>query len=127
MSCGRPKKICSGSMRHRIKIVRRVLGTSSHYSAEPVYTRTIVLTTRAQIKTKGGTTEFNRINVDGSEVSHVFTIRAPRSLRVDSRDQVEDAAGNLYAILRVEDENEFGENLIIYAARWGEKQREAAV
>lgn len=125
MTCGRPKKICAGSMRHRISVIRRELGAPAHGSAEASYTPTTLLTTRAQIETKGGTTEFNRVVIDGQNVSHVFTIRHT-SVALDSRNMIEDAAGNLYRILKVENPNEFNDYLKLYCVRSGEETRKAA-
>ena len=116
---------CAGSLRHRISVVRRVLGAPLHGSAEPEYTRTAVLTARAMIETKGGTTEFNRIVVDGESVSHVISIRFP-SVEIDARDQIEDAAGNLYRIMKVENPNEYGDLLKLYCSRTGEENRKGA-
>lgn len=123
--CARPK-ICSGSLRHRITIERRSLLSATPGSAEPNYDYTTVHTCRANIKTKGGVSQWNKVEVNGETVSHVFTIR-PTSTSIDIRDRVRDMAGNLYAILSIEDTDEFGDQIVIYAARQGAETRRAAL
>jgi len=124
MSCGRDKRACAGSMRHRVSVIRRQMSAPVFGSAEPVYSRTVALTTRAKIETKSGTTEFNRVVIGDQTVTHVITIRHTKT-SIDSRDQVSDASGNLYSILKVENPNEANDELRLYCARSGEVQRKA--
>lgn len=116
-SCARPK-ICSGALRHRVTIERRTLGASDPGSAEAGYDYAVVHSCRAEIKTKGGVSEFGKIEINGTKVSHVLTIRHTRT-EIDVRDRVRDMTGNLYAILAVENVNEIGDFLKIYCARQG--------
>lgn len=125
MSCGRPKKICAGSMRHRISVLERVLSAPEYGSAEPVYSQAIKLSTRAMIETKAGTTEFNRVSVGDQAVTHIITIRHTNTV-IDVRDQVSDASGNLYQIMMVENPNEYDDTLKLYCARSGQDDRKAA-
>lgn len=123
--CARPK-ICSGALRHRVTVERRSLDAPIPGSAEAGHTYTVVLTTRAEIKTKQGVSEFNRVEINGTRVSHVMTIRAT-TVAIDIRDRVRDSAGNLYAILSVEDIDQAGDFFKLYCARQGADTRSASL
>ncbi|MEQ8823839.1 MAG: head-tail adaptor protein [Filomicrobium sp.] len=125
MKCRR-KKMCSGSLRHRITLERRSLTASSPGSAEAEYTYTTFHTCRANIKTKGGVSEFNKIEVDGTKVSHVVTIRHTKTV-FDTRDRLRDASGNLYTILSIENSDEYDDQLVLYCANQGAETRRAAL
>lgn len=124
-ACARPK-ICSGSLRHRITVERRTLQPASVGSAEPEFDYSTVHTCRAHIETKGGVSQWNKVEINGTQVSHVFTIR-PTSTRIDIRDRIRDIGGKLYAILSIEDQDEFGDLLKLYCALQGDETRRAAL
>ena len=124
-ACARPK-ICSGELRHRITIERRTLGAASPGSAEAEYAYTELHNCRAQIKTKGGVSEFSKIEINGKQVSHVITIRHTSTV-IDIRDRVRDAGGNLYAILSIENQDEFNDYLVLYCARQGNEDIRAVL
>lgn len=90
-----------GEMRWSLQVVRRVTTTPAPWSAEVDHTYTPVITTRAKADTKQGVAEFNRVMIEGKEVTHVFTIRFT-TIPFDVRDRLRDAVGNLYQILSVE-------------------------
>jgi hypothetical protein len=123
--CARPK-FCSGSLRHRITIERRTLGASSPGSAEAQYGYETKHTCRANIKTKGGVSEFSKIEINGTSVSHVLTIRHTNT-SIDIRDRVRDMAGNLYSILSIENQGEFNDYLVLYCARQGSEDVRAVL
>jgi hypothetical protein len=125
MSCGRPKGVCSGSLRHRITVERRALLSALPGSAEVRHDYTTVLSAKAEIKTKQGTSLYNSVEINGKKVSHVITIRYT-STAFDIRDRVRDGSGNLYAILSIEDVDNYHDWMRLYCALQGAETREAA-
>lgn len=125
MGCGRPKWVCSGSLRHRITVERRALLSPLPGSAEAQYDYTTVFSAKAEIKTKQGTSLYNQVEIDGKKVSHVLTIRYT-STAFDIRDRVRDGSGNLYAILSIEDVDNYHDWMRLYCALQGAETREAA-
>lgn len=125
MAC-KSNKTCASKMRHRITIVRRSLDTFAPHSVAPGHSYTTVLTTRAEIKTKGGTNEFNKVVIGKEEVSHTFMMRAT-SIAFDARDRVRNAQGELFKILKVEDVAERGDWLKIFAAKEGDETRKGTL
>lgn len=126
MSCGRPKGVCSGSLRHRITVERRSLDSPMPGSAEIEHSYQPLFTTKAEIKTKQGSSQWNQVEINGQKVSHVLTLRYT-STRFDIRDRVRDGAGNLYSILSVENSDEANDWLKIYCSLAGHESREAAL
>jgi len=124
MSC--KPKICAGNLRNAITIERRTLDNAAPGSAEPVHTYAVVFAARAEIKTKSGVSEFNRVEINGLRVSHAITIRHT-SIAFDIRDRVRDAAGNLYTILAVENVDERDDWLKLHCAGQGSDERASAL
>ncbi len=111
--------ICAGSLNSPISIVRPRLVSAAPGSADPVREYTTVLSPRAQVKTKGGSSEWSRVEINGRRVTHVFTIRFTR-VPFDVRDMLQDPEGNLFAILQIEDVDEQHRWFRVYAAKLGD-------
>lgn len=90
-----------GALRWTVQVVRRVTTTPQPFSAEAGHAYTPVLTTRAEVSTRQGVSEFNRVTIKDKVVTHVFTIRFT-TIPFDVRDRLRDAVGTLYEILSVE-------------------------
>ena len=118
MNCKGPK-ICAGALRHSITIERRALIAAEPGSAEPVHSYTPVLAPRAEIKTRAGASEWSRVEINGTKVSHVITIRYT-AIAFDIRDRVRDYAGNHYTILAIENVDEASRWLRLHCARAGD-------
>lgn len=102
-----------------MSVVRRALLPPMPGSAEARHAYSTVLSTRANVRTMSGTTEWNTIVVDGKQVSHVWTMRFTR-IPFDVRDRIKDAEGNLYQIMKVENPNLSNRELKIYTAKVGQ-------
>lgn len=98
------KKICPSALRHTISIVERAMATPAPGSVAPGYNETVISTMRAAIETKNGVSEFNRIEIGGERVSHVFLVRAS-SVAFDTRHRIR-RGGNDYQILQIENIDE---------------------
>lgn len=115
-------KVCAGDLRHGITIVRRSLESAAPGSAEPVLVYATVFTTRAAIKTKAGTTLWNRVEINGQKASHEMTIRWT-SIAFDIRDRVRDAAGTLYQILSIDNVDERDDWFRLMCAKLGDDDK----
>ncbi len=124
MSCKR-RKTCSGALRYRITVERRSLGHGTPGSAEPRHSYATVLTARADVKTKAGSSQFNQVEIDGEKATHVMTIRHT-TIAIDARDRVRDVRGNLYKILSIENPEMRDDQLKLYCALTGHETRIAA-
>lgn len=87
-----------------VQIVRRRLMQPTLGQAEPRQSFDVVMTTRAESSTRSGDTEFSSVNVNGVSATDTFTFRWT-TIKIDTRDYVRDARGNLYKILSVENVN----------------------
>lgn len=111
-----------GSMRWTIQIMRRSMVTPQPYDSEVDHGYAVVLTSRAHCKTRGGTSEFNRVVINNTAVTHTFTIRFT-SIPIDIRDRVVDTQRNMYTILAVEPVDEARVWLRLHCARAGSIDR----
>jgi Phage head-tail joining protein len=94
-------------------------------TAEPKHVYSTLFTTRADVKTKGGQSEFARVDINGKTVTHTFGIRYT-TIPFDTRHRLRDARGQLYQILKVEDVDMANRELRIYCASQGNENVEAA-
>lgn len=113
------------SKTYGIEVVRRSLRPPAPGSAEARFDYTRVFGTRAEVKTRSGTSEFGRIEFGGKTVTHTFTIRWT-SIPFDTRDRVRNAAGQLWQILHVEDVDLKRIDLRIHCANIGADDLAAA-
>lgn len=114
-----------GSQNVSVQILRRELMQPLPGSAEPRWDYTVLFTTRAQVTTKAGKSEFAQVVVDDQKASHIFKIRYT-TIQFDVRHRVRDALGGLYKILSIDNENMQNRWLIITATATGDEDREAA-
>lgn len=89
------------SKQYTIQVVRRSLLTPEPGSVEARHGETVLLTTRAKVKTTGAS-EWAQVDVDGEKVTHTFTIRYT-TIEFDIRDRVRDARGHLWKILKIDE------------------------
>lgn len=122
MSC--KPKLCLGDLKHGIEIVRRSLVSAAPGTAEPAHEYVPVFATRAQIKTKSGVSQWNRVEIDGKSVTHTMTIRYT-PISFDVRDRVR-AGGELFAILAIENVDEANDWLRLHCALAGAETAAAA-
>ena len=106
-------------------VMRRMLLPSLPGSAEPRHDYTTVLTTRAAVKSRQGATEFAAVDIKGVAVTHTFTIRYT-NIRIDVRDRLRDARGQLYQILSVENVDLRDRDMRIHCSNQGLETVEAA-
>ena len=123
MSC--KPKLCLGDLKSMITVERRSLASAAPGSAEPVHNYEPLFRVRAQIKTRAGVSEFNRVEINGTIVTHAVTIRHT-TIPFDIRDRVRDGAGNLYSVLSIENVDERNEWQKLYCARQGHEAQAAA-
>lgn len=114
-----------GDLQTSIQVVRRDLRVPSPGSAEPRHAYAVILTTRAQVKSRTGATEFSRVDINGKQSTHTFTIRWT-SLPFDVRHRVRDARGQLFQILSVENVDLGNEWMRIHCSNQGSDEVEAA-
>ena len=107
-----------------IQVQERAI-TSTIGSAEPKHAYTTKFTTRADVKSKGGQSEFARVDINGKTVTHTFSIRYT-TIPFDVRDRIRNAQGQLFQILRVEDVDLANRELRIHCASQGNENVEAA-
>ena len=88
--------------RYTIEVVEAKLLSPLPGSAEPRRDYEILFTTRADVKTMAGKSEFAQVDIKGERVTHVFSIRYT-TIPFDARCLVRDAVGSLYKILSVDD------------------------
>lgn len=110
--------ICLGDLNARIEIVRRSLQSAAPGIAEPVHSYAPVFAVRARIQTKAGASEFSRVEINGTRVTHHITIRHT-SIAFDIRDRVRDGSGSLYSILSIENMDEGNRWFRLFCAKQG--------
>ncbi len=84
-----------------ITVQRRALLPPEPGSAAARHEYTDVFTTRAEVTSRSGKSEWAQVDIDGKKASHTFTIRFT-TIEFDVRDRVRDATGALFQILSVE-------------------------
>jgi head-tail adaptor len=115
-----------GSMDITMQIMRRDLLQPVPGSAEPRHSYTPILTTRAAVTTMAGTTEFSRVDINGTRVTHRFTIRYT-TIPFDVRNRIRDARGKLYQILSVSNVDLANKLMHIHCANIGDETVAAAL
>lgn len=108
-----------------IHVETRVTRTPAPGSAEPRHRYEHKFTTRADPKSHSGVSEFAKVSVKDTAVTHTFAINYT-NLKFDIRDRIRDARGNLYQILKVENVDNADIELRIFCAETGDKHVEAA-
>ena len=84
-----------------VQVVRRTLLPPTPGSAAPRHSYTAILTTKAEVKSRSGATEWANVEIGGERATHTFTIRYTM-VPFDARDRLRDATGQLYRILSIE-------------------------
>lgn len=107
-----------------IQVVRRSLLPPDPGESEARHTYSTVLTTRAAVKS-AGSSQWASVDVDGTKVTHTFTIRFTR-LSFDKRDRVRDVRGQLYQILTIDNVDLANREYRIQCALTGNESAEAA-
>lgn len=114
-----------GGMNVTVQVVRRALVAPVPGSAEPRHDYTVLFTTQAKVQSRTGTSEFNRVEVNGKIATHTFTIRYT-TLAFDMRDRVRIVGGGLFQILSIENVDLQNQWFKIHAASMGNDDMEAA-
>lgn len=110
---------------YTIQVCERHLLPPLPGSAEPRHTHVPIFTTRANVTTRGGASEFAAVDINGRKVTHTFAIRFT-TLTPDVRHVVRDARGQLYQILAVENKNNVDREYLLHCANQGDETQEAA-
>lgn len=110
---------------YTIEIVRPALLPPLPGSAEPRREFTRVFTTRANVKSMGGKSEFSRVDIGGKLVTHKFSIRYT-TIPFDVRDMVRDARGALYSILKIDDVDLRNREFVLMCASQGSEEMAGA-
>ncbi len=84
-----------------ISVVRRSLLAPDPGKAGARHGYTTVFTTRAEVKSRSGSSEWAQVDIDGKKVSDTFVIRYT-TIAFDARDRVRDATGHIWQILAIE-------------------------
>ena len=108
-----------------IEIVERTLLTPGPASAEPRHSYKPIITTRANVKAQSGTSEYAALVIDGTAVSHTFTIRYT-TIPIDIRNRIRDARGKLYQVLKVVNVDERNREIRIFASAIGHEDIRAS-
>lgn len=108
-----------------VQVVRRSLLTPMLGLAEPRHDYAVVFTTRAEVKSRTGSSEWGQVEVDGRKATHTFTIRYT-TIAFDVRDRLRDARGQLYQIPAVENVDLGNREIRISAASQGAESAPAA-
>jgi hypothetical protein len=114
----------NGDLTAYINMIHRTLMSAEPGLAEPEHTYDTLWSTKANIKTKGGSSQFSRVEIDGTKVSHVVTIKYT-SLEIDIRNRIRDGKGTLYSILAVENVDEANQWIRMYCAVAGAEDRKS--
>lgn len=114
-----------GDMDVSVQVVRRRLVQPTLGRAEPKQDFVPVLTTRAEVKSRTGSNEFARVDVNGVTATHTFTIRYT-TIPVDARDYLRDARGQLYKILSVENVDLANRRMRLHCSNQGSEDVEGA-
>ena len=113
------------SRRYTIEVIRPSLLSPLPGSAEPRRVYTKLFTTRANVKSLQGKSEFAQVDIKGTRVTHQFSIRYT-TIPFDVRDMVRDATGALFQILSVDDVDLANREIKISCASQGAETVEAA-
>lgn len=108
-----------------VQVVRRHLLPPSPGTAAPLHSYTPVLTTRAEVKSRAGATEWGQVDIDGKKATHTFTIRFT-TVPFDARDRIRDATGQIYQILTIENVDLGRREMRIHCASQGDEGVPAA-
>lgn len=111
--------------RYTIEVIRPKMLPPAVGSAEPRREYAVVFTTRANVKTMAGKSEFAQVEIKGQRVTHVFSIRYT-TLQFDVRDLVRSADGSLYKILSIDDVELHNRELKISCVSQGDETVEGA-
>ena len=84
-----------------ISVVRRSLLAPDPGKAGARHGYTTVFTTRAEVTSRSGSSEWAQVDGDGTTASDTFTIRYT-TIPFDSRDRIRDATGHIWQILTIE-------------------------
>lgn len=103
-----------------VQIVRRALLPPAPGSASARYSYAAVFTTRAEVKSRSGATEWGQVEINGEKASHTFTIRWT-SIPFDARDRLRDARGQLWKILGIENVDLRNREMRIHCANQGDE------
>lgn len=108
-----------------VSVVRRALLPPAVGTAAPLHDYAVVFTTRAEVKSHSGSTEWGKVEIDGKKATHTFTIRFT-TLEFDARDRVRDATGQLFQILKVDPVDLGRREMKIHCALQGDEDVPAA-
>lgn len=108
-----------------VQVVRRQLLAPALGLGEARHDYTVLFTTRAEVRSSGGTKEWGEVEINGQKATHIFTIRYT-TIAFDVRERIRDARGKLYQILSVDNVDLGNRELKIMAAYQGAETAPAA-
>lgn len=95
------KRGITSPKRITVQVMRRSLLPPAPGEAAPRHDYIPVLTTRAEVKSRVGSSEWGQVDIGGKKATHTFTIRFT-TVQFDVRDRLRDATGQLWQILSIE-------------------------
>lgn len=122
-------KLCRGDLRDTISIVSRTLGESLPGELTGTETFADVITgVQTAIKTIKGPAQFTGINIhpDATHLFYVIFSTLYATNEVETKNHMIDLYGELYKILRIENDNENDEFLVFQCTNRGNESLEAA-
>lgn len=115
------------SRSYSIQVLRRKLLQPRPGTAEPRHDYEVIFTTRADVTTRSGLSEFAQVSVKGQAVSHTFAIRFTSLIdQIDTRCFVRGARGDLYRVLSVDNVGLRDREIKIHCSDQGLETVEAA-
>lgn len=122
-------KLCRGDLRDTISIVSRTLGESlpGELTGTEVFTD-VITGVQTAIKTIKGAAQFTGINIhpDATHLFYVIFSTLYLTLEVEENNHMINLYGELYKILRIENDNENDEFLVFQCTNRGDESLEAA-
>jgi len=110
------KIVCSGDMNRKIELGERTLSASNE--GMPQYEFTVLVSPYAMIDTVSPNANFDGINTDKDQVSHVFYIKHITTFKVDIKHVIK-FEDNYYKIMKVTDSEEMHIIDILYTTLKG--------